>query len=451
VQPHSTASPDELPCRQSTLRFRSRALLFIAVLLAAALHAGSAFALQKNAAGSAAASCEVVKPQPVKTTSKAAAKPRPPSAKRKAKAKPKPVFSEATKAKATSITSELSPALPEGMEDEISKFFGLRYRLGGDGNGGIDCSALVQKVYSDVFGVDLPRSSSQQSRLDNLDSVTEHELRTGDLLFFGPQRKRVNHVGMYLAGGYFLHAARSEGVTISRLDEGYWKSRWMFSKRVRGLELEYDTGEDQELEDLLHRYSAGLSFAGAGGGDMVSFVEGGIRLNDSLEFLLSGFFLNALDDSQPLPEPGPAEAIQPAELSETETGFRLSAILSPLEWFKLIPSVTQVDGQKDAKNQDANYQKLGLETWMFLPSSRAAVFMGAFAKNQDDIFERPLGVSPDWQAMDISLGLHYRLSDSLRFSLWGTHAYSPDARYSDDSGRGSLPVDDVSFQLNIKF
>jgi hypothetical protein len=77
--------------------------------------------------------------------------------------------------------------------------------------------------------------------------------------------------------------------------------------------------------------------------------------------------------------------------------------------------------------------------------------MGAYARNQDDLFDRPFNSSPDWQTMDMALGLHYQLSESLRFSLWGTHVYTPDTRVNDDSSGRRPPVDDVSFQLNIKF
>jgi hypothetical protein len=77
--------------------------------------------------------------------------------------------------------------------------------------------------------------------------------------------------------------------------------------------------------------------------------------------------------------------------------------------------------------------------------------MAAHARNQEDLIDRPLGVNPDWQTMDVALGLHYHLSDSLRFSLWGTHAYNPDAKAVDDSARRNAPLDEMSFQLNIKF
>jgi NlpC/P60 family len=258
----------------------------------------------------------------------------------------------------------------------------------------------------------------------------------------------VNHVGMYLASGRFLHAARSEGVTISSLDESYWKSRFMFSKRVHGLEVSEGVDDDLELDRDLMRDSMSSAFDGEDAD--VRFLDFGVKLNDSLELLLSGFFINSLENNGPPGAmPSSSDLTGPEPTNEAEGGFRLAAILSPLEWFKLIPSVAQVEGGKEDRSRD--HQKLGLETWMILPSSGMAVFMGAHARNQDDLFERPLGVSPDWQTMDVALGLHYHLSDSLRFSLWGTHAYNPDAKALDEPGKRNAPMDEMSFQLNIKF
>ncbi|MGE5258182.1 MAG: C40 family peptidase [Hyphomicrobiales bacterium] len=339
----------------------------------------------------------------------------------------------------------MAPVLPSSIEQEISKFFGLRYRFGGEGQNGIDCSALVKQVYSDVFGVNLPRSSSEQSRLMSLDNVSPDELKTGDLVFFGPQRKRVNHVGMYLAGGHFLHAARSEGVTISSLDEGYWKSRFMFSKRMRGLDL-FEGGEDDvDLHrDVMHD---SMAFGLNSDDSDISFLDFGVKVNDSVELMVSGFFLNSLDEDNRPNSAMPSAGLNGTESKEGEGGLRLAAILSPLEWFKLIPSVIQSGSSKGERD----FQKLGLETWMFLPTSRVAVFMAAHARNQEDLFDHPLEVSPDWQTMDVALGLHYHLSDSLRFSLWGTHAYNPDPKATEDPGRRNAPMDEMSFQLNIKF
>ena len=411
------------------------------------------------------ASCAVVSPAPpkkktpgtktaVKPATKSTPKKASASARRSRKAAVKPIVSTATREKAeTIIATELPADLPQDLEREISKFFGLRYRLGGDGQSGIDCSALVKKVYADVFGVDLPRSSSEQSRFDTLDKVEEDELRTGDLLFFGPNRKRVNHVGMYLSGGYFLHAARSEGVTISKLDKSYWRSRFMFSKRARGLEIGEDADDaGMDLESELKRFS--LSFAGPDDEPgMFSTLEAGIPLNDSLELILSGFFLNALAESEPAPNL-PADELFSAPAPEpdaAESGFRLSALLTPLEWLKLIPSVTQLNEEERRREESGNTQQVGLETWMILPSSRVAVFMAAHADNSEDLIQQPLAFSPDWETMDVAIGLHYQLSNALRFSLWSTYSYSPDQKPDEESGRRSPTIEDVSFKLEMRF
>ncbi len=367
--------------------------------------------------------------------------------------KPKPLptllVSSRTKAKAEAIASELADELPNNLEQEIKKFFGLRYQFGGEGLSGIDCSALVQQVYSDAFGVNLPRSSSEQSRVRSLENAPRDDLKTGDLVFFGPNRKTVNHVGMYLSGGHFLNATRSEGVTISRLDNSYWKSRFMFSKRMRGIDVGENDDDTKDFGRDFTRESYRMTLD-RGNDSGVSFLDFGVKLNDSLELLLSGFFRNSLDDHGPTGDISPlSSSMAGPESTVNSGGGRMLAVLSPFEWIKLIPSITHVE-MRDEQSRD--YQKLGLETWMILPSTRLSVFMAAYAKNRDDLFERPLSVSPEWQAMDLSLGLHYKLSDSLRFSLWGTHGYTPDSRTKEDSGAGRRPpIDDVSFELNIQF
>jgi len=42
-------------------------------------------------------------------------------------------------------------------------------------------------------------------------------------LFFKIGRRYISHIGIYLGDNKFMHASRSEGVTISDLDEPYWK------------------------------------------------------------------------------------------------------------------------------------------------------------------------------------------------------------------------------------
>jgi cell wall-associated NlpC family hydrolase len=41
-----------------------------------------------------------------------------------------------------------------------------------------------------------------------------------------------HHVGIYLNRGKFAHASSSQGVTISRLDDGYWLRSFRTARRI---------------------------------------------------------------------------------------------------------------------------------------------------------------------------------------------------------------------------
>jgi lipoprotein Spr len=55
-------------------------------------------------------------------------------------------------------------------------------------------------------------------------------LKEGDLVFFNT-RGGVSHVGVYLDNDYFVQAS-SHGVTISSLDDHYYKKRFICGGRV---------------------------------------------------------------------------------------------------------------------------------------------------------------------------------------------------------------------------
>jgi NlpC/P60 family len=135
------------------------------------------------------------------------------------------------------------------FKKEIQKYIGIPYRMGGASLKGMDCSGLIKRIYAKLFGIDLPHNSSQQSRLPFLETVSAKDLKTGDLIFFGPRGRRINHVGVYLAEGKFMYAGRRLGVTIASLNTNYWKSRFIVSKRIKGLALTDNNEED------LHPYA----------------------------------------------------------------------------------------------------------------------------------------------------------------------------------------------------
>ena len=132
-----------------------------------------------------------------------------------------------------SLISPVDPDKTAHFRNELDKYIGIPYIRGGATEKGFDCSGFVRKVYMDFFGIDLPHRSSSQSSLSFMQKVSKEELITGDLIFFSTtgKNKRINHVGIYLSDGRFIHAAKS-GVRISSLDNSYWKARFFVAKRV---------------------------------------------------------------------------------------------------------------------------------------------------------------------------------------------------------------------------
>jgi lipoprotein Spr len=65
--------------------------------------------------------------------------------------------------------------------------------------------------------------------------VSKNNLKTGDLVFFATSKNsnRINHVGIYLKNGSFIHASTSKGVIVSHLDEGYYSRTWKKAGRIK--------------------------------------------------------------------------------------------------------------------------------------------------------------------------------------------------------------------------
>jgi len=103
----------------------------------------------------------------------------------------------------------------------VYDWIGTPYHFGGESRRGIDCSAFTKELYSEVFNLDIKRSSRDIFSMVN--PVGRDDLKEGDLVFFSFGKTGiVNHVGIYLHNNKFVHASTSKGVIISNLTEPYY-------------------------------------------------------------------------------------------------------------------------------------------------------------------------------------------------------------------------------------
>ncbi|WP_034383216.1 C40 family peptidase [Deinococcus sp. YIM 77859] len=112
-----------------------------------------------------------------------------------------------------------------------SRFLGIRYALGGTGNGGLDCSGFTMRVFQQM-GIRLPRTAAGQWNTGR--PVSSRNLQPGDLVFFNTTGRGVSHVGIYVGGGQMANANSYRGRTIIEplFGNPYWASRYIGARRV---------------------------------------------------------------------------------------------------------------------------------------------------------------------------------------------------------------------------
>lgn len=132
----------------------------------------------------------------------------------------------------TTTSSSTTSATGEAVVAYAKQYQGYKYVSGGASpETGFDCSGFTCYVYKH-FGIVLNRTSKDQ--IKNGVAVEKSNLQLGDLVIFNnSSNTAIGHVGIYVGGGDFIHAAnKNEGVKITSLSSSYYSSRYVGARRV---------------------------------------------------------------------------------------------------------------------------------------------------------------------------------------------------------------------------
>jgi len=122
---------------------------------------------------------------------------------------------------------------PDDIVITARKYLGVPHCMGGTSMKCIDCSGLLVAVFA-RHGIKLPHSSEEQARYGRI--ITDMgKLQKGDLVFFIRSYRTnrfITHSGIYVGENKFIHTSTSLGVTITSLDDPWWKEKYLFGTRI---------------------------------------------------------------------------------------------------------------------------------------------------------------------------------------------------------------------------
>ncbi len=107
---------------------------------------------------------------------------------------------------------------------------GKSYSYGGGGPNSFDCSGFTMYVFRQ-HGVNLPHNAADQFKAGM--KLSRDQLAAGDLVFFSYYSSAgIQHVGIYIGDGQFIHSSTSRGVIISSMNAQYYASNYKGAARV---------------------------------------------------------------------------------------------------------------------------------------------------------------------------------------------------------------------------
>ena len=390
---------------------------------------------------------------------------------------PKPAKATvATSSKPGSGASEIRADYDRQVRSELERHLGTRYKTGGTGRDGFDCSGFARSMYQKLFGVDLPHNAQSQFQLPMFAKLNQSALKTGDLVFFSSTAKknRINHVGIYLADRQFIHAESNRGIVISSIDDDHWRDRLVSAKRLEskaGLksaafdevsdsEDEQNGDDDAAAEYGMHvRYSskAKRSFAGSGAavksspGKKPQFAEldyvrpiFGKYCSLSLGMFREDFDIYG-DDSQTS-----LAAYDPYSTYSYTQGIRIASDIKPFRWMSITPSLLYYNHGHELDEFNIPTRSVGLDVSLgSLADVGWSLSTGLKYASLSNAASRSTLHSSDPSMLDLSLTYSRRLTDRMQLSFMGLRSSASDV--VSDTRTGVRADQRVFFMVNYHY
>lgn len=123
----------------------------------------------------------------------------------------------------TSLTQERGPKGMALISTALQYLHQIPYRYGGTTIHGIDCSAFVMEIYA-TQGMTLPRTAAEQANVGYAVPLRDtSQWQVGDRMYFQCHHGYVDHAGMYIGNGYFIHSHIGAGVDVTKVAQPfYW-------------------------------------------------------------------------------------------------------------------------------------------------------------------------------------------------------------------------------------
>lgn len=128
------------------------------------------------------------------------------------------------------VASTQAPSKAGAIVALAKQQVGKPYAWGANGPDSFDCSSLVQYVFKNAAGMNLPRTTYDQVKVGqtvyqksqaNGQPVSANNLQVGDLLFWGSESSPY-HVAIYIGNNQYVNAATPEQGTVLQTMTSYF-------------------------------------------------------------------------------------------------------------------------------------------------------------------------------------------------------------------------------------